>query len=62
LYDALVDRSAVLALVVVGLSIVMLGIYAASAAQFERWFGLAVDDDDAVPVATAAAASSAAAP
>lgn len=62
LYDALVDRSPVPALVVVGLSIVLLGIYTASAAQIERWFGLAVDDDDAVPAATAAAASSAVAP
>jgi RsiW-degrading membrane proteinase PrsW (M82 family) len=45
LYDALVDRSPVLALVVVGLSIASLAIYAAFAAQFERWFGLEVDDD-----------------
>jgi RsiW-degrading membrane proteinase PrsW (M82 family) len=59
LYDALVDRSAALALVVVGLSIVLLGIYAASAAQFERWFGLEVDDEDgvAVPVTAAEAGS-----
>lgn len=62
LYDALVDRAPVLALVVVGLSIVLLGIYAASAAQFERWFGLEVDDDDGVVVpVTAAEAGSAAA-
>ncbi|HWT04167.1 MAG TPA: PrsW family glutamic-type intramembrane protease [Xanthomonadales bacterium] len=62
LYDALVERSPVLALVVVGLSIVLLGIYAASAAQFERWFGLEVDDDDGVVVpVTAAEAGSAAA-
>jgi RsiW-degrading membrane proteinase PrsW (M82 family) len=62
LYDALVGRSPVLALVVVGLSIVLLGIYAASAAQFERWFGLEVDDDDGVVVpVTAAEAGSAAA-
>ncbi|HEV2644270.1 MAG TPA: PrsW family glutamic-type intramembrane protease [Candidatus Elarobacter sp.] len=62
LYDALVDRSPGLALVVVGSSIVLLGIYAASAAQFERWFGLEVDDDDgvAVPVTTAEAGSAAA--
>ncbi len=61
LYDALVDRSAWLALLVVGLSIVLLGIYAASAAQFERWFGLEVDDDDGVVVpVTAAEAGSAA--
>ncbi|MDQ6941779.1 MAG: PrsW family intramembrane metalloprotease [Candidatus Eremiobacteraeota bacterium] len=61
LYDALVGRSQTLALVVVGLSIVLLGIYAASAAQFERWFGLEVDDDDGVVVpATTAEAGSAA--
>ena len=60
LYDALVGRSQPLALVVVGLSIVLLGIYAASAAQFERWFGLEVDDDDGVVVpVTAAEAGSA---
>ena len=50
LYDALVDRSTILALVVVGLSIVLLGIYAAFAAQFERWFGLEVDDAAGVMV------------
>jgi protease PrsW len=62
LYDALVERSPLLAIVVVGLSIVLLGIYAASAAQFERWFGLEVDDDDGVVVpVTAAEAGSAAA-
>ncbi|MEA2784400.1 MAG: protease PrsW, partial [Candidatus Eremiobacteraeota bacterium] len=55
LYDALVGRSQTLALVVVGLSIVLLGIYAASAAQFERWFGLEVDDDDGVVVPVTAA-------
>ncbi|GAC1617409.1 MAG: hypothetical protein NVS4B13_10630 [Candidatus Elarobacter sp.] len=55
LYDALVERSTVLALVVVGLSIVLLGVYAAFAAQFERWFGLEVDDDESD--ATAAAGS-----
>ncbi len=46
LYDALVGRQTVLALVVVGTSIVLLGIYAASAPQFEQWFGLARDGDD----------------
>jgi len=56
LYDALVDRSAVLALVVVGLSIVLLGIYAAFAAQFERWFGLEVDDDAGVVMPVAGSA------
>jgi RsiW-degrading membrane proteinase PrsW (M82 family) len=55
LYDALVDRSTILALVVVGLSIVLLGIYAAFAAQFERWFGLEVDDGAGVMVAEASA-------
>jgi RsiW-degrading membrane proteinase PrsW (M82 family) len=54
LYDALVDRAPVVALVVVGYSIVMLGIYAAFAAQFERWFGLDVDDDEAAVVRSAA--------
>lgn len=47
LYDALIARSSGLALGVVALSIVLLGVYAAFAAQFERWFGLAVDDDEA---------------
>jgi RsiW-degrading membrane proteinase PrsW (M82 family) len=55
LYDALVDRSTILALVVVGLSIVLLGIYAAFAAQFERWFGLEVDDAAGVMVAEGSA-------
>jgi RsiW-degrading membrane proteinase PrsW (M82 family) len=54
LYDALVDRSTIIALVVVGLSIVLLGIYAAFAAQFERWFGLEVDDDGGVVMPAAA--------
>ncbi len=48
LYDAFVDRWPIAALVVVGLSIVSLGVYAAFAAQFERWFGLEVDDDGGV--------------
>jgi len=62
LYDALVDRSTVVSLVAVGLSIVLLGIYAAFAAQFERWFGLEVDDDgDDAMVAVRSAAASAAA-
>jgi RsiW-degrading membrane proteinase PrsW (M82 family) len=61
-YDALVDRAPLPALVVVGSSIVLLGIYAASAAQFERWFGLEVDDDDGVvmPPTTAEVGSAAA--
>ena len=45
-YDALVGPHVGWALVVVGTSTVLLGIYAASAAQFERWFGLTVDDSD----------------
>jgi RsiW-degrading membrane proteinase PrsW (M82 family) len=46
LYDALVGPHVGWALIVVGTSTVLLGIYAASAAQFERWFGLTVDDSD----------------
>jgi RsiW-degrading membrane proteinase PrsW (M82 family) len=46
LYDALITPHVGWALVVVGTSTVLLGIYAASAAQFERWFGLTVDDSD----------------
>ncbi|HEX3468937.1 MAG TPA: PrsW family glutamic-type intramembrane protease [Candidatus Elarobacter sp.] len=45
-YDGLVGPHVGWALLVVGLSTVLLGIYAASAAQFERWFGLTVDDSD----------------
>jgi protease PrsW len=44
LYDALADHSTTLSLIVVGLSIVLLGIYVASAPQFERWLGLGADE------------------
>jgi RsiW-degrading membrane proteinase PrsW (M82 family) len=46
LYDALITPHVGWALVVVATSTILLGIYAASAAQFERWFGLTVDDSD----------------
>ncbi len=46
LYDGLIGPHVGWALVVAGTSTVLLGIYAASAAQFERWFGLTVDDSD----------------
>lgn len=48
LYDAFVGRGGpwpFAALVVAGTSISLLGIYLASASRFERWLGLAVDDD-----------------
>ncbi len=48
LYDALSDHSFVLSLLVVGVSIVLLGVYVASADSFERWLGIT---DDAEPVA-----------
>jgi len=44
LYDALAGHSTTLSLIVVGLSIVLLGIYVASAPQFERWLGLGADE------------------
>ncbi|HEX3550919.1 MAG TPA: hypothetical protein VHT53_11110 [Candidatus Elarobacter sp.] len=46
LYDALSDRSMLLSLVVVGASIVLLGVYVASAGLFERWLGLEVEDPE----------------
>jgi RsiW-degrading membrane proteinase PrsW (M82 family) len=46
LYDALIGPHVGWALTVVATSTILLGIYAASAAQFERWFGLTVDDSD----------------
>ncbi|HTD35453.1 MAG TPA: PrsW family glutamic-type intramembrane protease, partial [Candidatus Elarobacter sp.] len=59
LYDALSDRWELLALLTVGLSIVLLGIYVASAAQFERWLGLPPDaDPDAVATAAVPVAAS----
>lgn len=45
-YDSLIDKHAGWALTVIALAVILLGIYAASAAQFERWFGLTVDDSD----------------
>jgi RsiW-degrading membrane proteinase PrsW (M82 family) len=53
LYDALVGVSTLLSLLVVALSIVLLGIYIASAGQLERWFGLPVDDDSIAPTVAA---------
>ena len=54
LYDALVGFSTLLSLLIVAFSIVLLGIYVASAGQLERWFGLPVDDDPIAPTAGAA--------
>lgn len=54
-YDGLAGSSTALSLIVVALSIVLLGIYVASAGLLERWFGLPVDDDPLAPTAAVAA-------
>src|SRR5947209_17682392 len=53
LYDALAGVSTLLSLVVVAASIVLLGVYAASAGLLERWFGLPADEDAVVVTAGA---------
>jgi len=56
LYDALTDSHVVLSLIVVGISIVMLGIYVASARLFESWLGIPDDEDAALAAPTVPAA------
>ncbi len=51
-YDALADTHVVLSLIAVGLSIVMLGIYVASARLFEAWLGIPDDEDAALAMPT----------
>ena len=62
IYDWLVGPHIGWALVVAALSTVLLGIYAASAAQFERWFGLTVDDSDEPQLIGVRAATASGAP